>query len=85
MGALLNRVVLVSRRPGFRFWVFLHFVWVGYVLGDDHSLMGGVMMRGLGGLLDCLDAQHHVVCPVCVPPGRGDCLCVFALCFPPSM
>ena len=41
-------------------------------------------MRGLGGLLDCLDAQHHVVCPVCVPPGRGDCLCVFALCFPPQ-
>ena len=34
-------------------------------------------MRGLGGLLDCLDAQHHVVCPVCVPRGRGDCLCVF--------
>ena len=45
------------------------------------SIQWGVM-RGLGGLLDCLDAQHHVVCPVCVPPGRGDCLCVFALCFP---
>ena len=43
------------------------------------------MMRGLGGLLDCLDAQHHVVCPVCVPPGREDCLCVFAPCFPSSM
>ena len=43
------------------------------------------VMRGLGGLLDCLDAPHHVVCPVCVPPGRGDCLCVFVLCFPPSM
>ena len=42
-------------------------------------------MRGFGGLLDCLDAQHHVVCLVCMPPGRGDCLCVFALCFPPSM
>ena len=42
-------------------------------------------MRGLGGLLDCLDAQHHVVCPVCVPPGRGDCLCVFAPCLPSSM
>ena len=41
MGALLNRVVLVSRRPGFRFWVFLLSVWVGYVLGDDHYLMGG--------------------------------------------
>ena len=41
-------------------------------------------MRGLGGLSDCLDAQHHVVYPVCVPPGRGDCLCVFVLCFPPS-
>ena len=40
-GALTNRVVLVSRRPGFRFWVFLYLVWVGYVLGDDHSLMGG--------------------------------------------
>ena len=42
------------------------------------------LMRGLGGLLDCLDAQHHVVCPVCVPPGRGDCLCVFASVFPPQ-
>ena len=42
------------------------------------------VMRGLGGLLDRLDAQQHVVCPVCVPPGRGDCLCVFALCFPPQ-
>ena len=40
-GALTNRVVLVSRRPGFRFWVFFILVWVGYVLGDDHSLMGG--------------------------------------------
>ena len=43
------------------------------------------LMRGLGGLLDCLDALHHVVCPVCVPPGRGDYLCVFLLCFPSSM
>ena len=43
------------------------------------------VMRGLGGLLDCLDAQHYVVCPVCVPPGCGDCLYVFVLCFPPSM
>ena len=42
------------------------------------------LMRGLGGLLDYLDAQHHVVCPVCVSPGRGDCLCVFVLCFPPQ-
>ena len=49
------------------------------------SKYGALLMRGLGGLLDCLDAQHHVVCPVCVPPGRGDCLCVFGLCFPPSM
>ena len=40
-GALLNRVVLVSQQPGFRFWVFFVFVWVGSVLGDDHSLMGG--------------------------------------------
>ena len=32
---------MVSRRPGFRFWVFFISVWVGYVLGDDHSLMGG--------------------------------------------
>ena len=34
-----------------------------------------------GGLLDCLDAQHHVVCPVYVPPGRGDCFCVFCALF----
>ena len=30
------------------------------------------------GLLDCLDDQYHFVCPVCVPPGRGDyfvCFC----------
>ena len=46
---------------------------------------GWLLMRGLGGFLDCLDAQHHVVCPVCVPPGRGDCLCVFVPCFPSSM
>ena len=38
-----------------------------------------------GGLLDSLDAQHHVVCPVCMPPGRGDSLCVFAPCFAYSM
>ena len=41
-------------------------------------------MRGLGGLLDCLAAQNHVVCPVCVPPGRGDCSCVLRLVFPPQ-
>ena len=40
-GALINRVALVSQRPGFCFFVFLSFVWVGYVLKDDHSLMGG--------------------------------------------
>ena len=40
-GALIIRVVLVSQRLGFRFWVFLVFIWVGYMLGDDHSLMGG--------------------------------------------
>ena len=31
----------MSRPLGFCFWVFLVFVWAGYVLGDDHSLMGG--------------------------------------------
>ena len=41
------------------------------------------VMRGLGGLLDCLDAQHHVVCPVYVPPRRGDCLCFFCALFSP--
>ena len=68
----------MSRRPGFRFWVFLISVWVGYVLGDDHSLMGGSDDAWSGGLLDCLDDQYHFVCPVCVPPGRGDyfvCFC----------
>ena len=32
-----------------------------------------------GGLLECLDDQYHFVCPVCMPPGRGDyfvCFCV---------
>ena len=51
----------------------------------NRYVIGETLMRGLGGLLDCLDAQHHVVCPVYVPPERGDCLCVFELCFPPSM
>ena len=59
-GALTNRVVLVSRWPGFRFWVFLVFVWVGYVLGDEHSLMGGSDDAWSGGLLDYLDDQYHV-------------------------
>ena len=68
----------MSRRPGFRFWVFLHLVWVGYVLGDDHSLMGGSDDAWSGGLLDCLDDHFHFVCLVCMPPGRGDyfvCFC----------
>ena len=38
-------------------------------------------MRGLGGLLACLDAQHHVVCPVCVPPGRGGLFMCFCALF----
>ena len=46
----------MSRQPGFRFWGFLIFVWVGYVLGDDHSLMGESDDAWSGGLLDCLDA-----------------------------
>ena len=69
----------MSRWPDFHFWVFLLSVWVGYVLGDDHSLMGGSDDAWSGGLLDCFDAQHHIVCTVCVPPRRGDyfvCFCV---------
>ena len=34
-----------------------------------------------GGLLDCLDDHFHVVCPVCVPPGRGDCFVCFCVLF----
>ena len=34
-----------------------------------------------GGLLDCLDDHFHVVCPVCVPPGRGDCFVYFCVLF----
>ena len=58
----------MSRRPGFRFWIFLIFVWVGYVLEDDHSLMGGGDDAWSGGLLERLDDQYHVVllC-VCAP------------------
>ena len=73
--------MLVSQRPGFRFWVFFISVWVGYVLGDDHSLMGGSDGAWSGELLDCLDAQHHVVYLVCVPPGRGDCFVYFSALF----
>ena len=45
----------------FLFLGCFYFVRVGYVLGDDHSLMGGSDDAWSGGLLDCLDAQHHVV------------------------
>ena len=78
MGALTNRVVLVSRRPGFCFGGGGIFVWVGSVLGDDHSLMGGSDDAWSGGLLDYLDDQYHFVCPVCVPPwtwGFFVCFC----------
>ena len=71
MSALTNRVVLVSRRPGFIF------VWVGYVLGDDHSLIGGSDDAWSGGLLDCLNNHFHVVCPMHVPPRRGDSFVCF--------
>ena len=41
-------------------------------------------MRGLGGLLDCLDAQHHVVCPVCVPLDVGIVYVFLCSVFPPQ-
>ena len=77
MGALTNRVVLVKVVPGFRFWVFLSFVWVGYVLGDDHSLMGGVMMHGLVELLDSLDAHVDFVLSCVHAPWTWGFFCVF--------
>ena len=36
---------------GFCFWVFLLFVWVGYMLGDDHSLMGKSDDAWFGGIV----------------------------------
>ena len=51
MGALPNRVVLVSRWPDFCFWVFVSFVWESYMLGDDHSLMGGSDDEWSGGVV----------------------------------
>ena len=75
----------MSRQPGFRFWVFLISVWVGYVLGDDHSLMGGSDDAWFGGLLDCLDAQHHLYVLCVCPLDVGIVLCVFVSCFAYSM
>ena len=64
----MNRVVLVSRRLGFRFWVFLISVWVDYVLGDNNSLMGGSDDAWSCGLLAFLDDQYHAVLScVCAP------------------
>ena len=50
-GALTKRVVLVSRQPDFSFWDFLFFVWDGFVLRDDHSLMGGSDDTWSGGVV----------------------------------
>ena len=61
---------LASERTGFTPCVQPSFEKDGEALGKFLQFV----MRGLGGLLDCLGAQHHVVCPVCVPPGRGDSL-----------
>ena len=81
MGALTNRVVLVSQQPGFRFWVFLISVLVGYVLGDDHSLMGGSDDAWYGGLLDCLTTTFILYVLCACPLDVGIILCVFAPCF----
>ena len=51
MGALTNKVGLVSRWPGFRLSVFLSFVWVGCVLENDHSLMEGSDDAWSGGVV----------------------------------
>ena len=37
----------------------------------------GKVMHGLGGLLDSLDAQHHVEMSCVCAPGLGDYFCVF--------
>ena len=74
--------MLVSRWPGFHFWVFLVSDWVGYML--DHSLMGGsddawsggVMMHGLVELLDRWTTSIMLYYPVCIPSGRGNFLCI---------
>ena len=39
---------------GFLFLGFISFVWVGYVLGDDHSLMGGCDNTYYGGVVALL-------------------------------
>ena len=61
---------------GFSFLGFLIYVWIGYVLGDDHSLMQGSDDAWSSGLLDCWTTSIMLYYLVCVPLGRGDFLCV---------
>ena len=82
MGDLTNKVVLVSQQPGFCFWVFLSFVWVGYMLKHDHSLMGGsddVWLGGVVGLFERPLSFCIVLCPC--PLDMGNFFIYFAPCF----
>ena len=61
MGALTNRVVLVSWRPSFSFGLFLFLSkWV-MCSGTTTLLLGGLMMHGQVELLNCLDNPAHIV------------------------
>ena len=55
------------------------------MLGDDHSLIGGLMMHGLVDLLDYLDDHCHFgLSYVCAPWMWGLFVC-FAPCFASPM
>ena len=67
----------MSRWPGFRFWVFLLFVGVGYVLGDDHSLWEGSDDAWFGGFVRLFGRPISCCTVLCACPLDVGVFCVF--------
>ena len=80
-GALTNKFVLMSQQLGFRFWVFLSFVWIGYVLRDDHYLMGGNDDAWSGGVFGLFGRPLSCCTILCACPLDMGILCVFCALF----